>query len=89
MTRFSRTALERDGIDGFLQAAKLPDPRRRRPIPQTNGVYVVYVGSEPPPFELVSPAGWWNGRDPSLPIRSLTERWVPGASVIYIGLATV
>jgi hypothetical protein len=57
-------------------------------LPKRGCVYVVVrEASEPPTFLDASPAGWFKGRDPSVPIDRLTRQWVQGTPVIYVGKA--
>lgn len=72
-----------------MTVERVLDPRERRVIPQSNGVNgVVLDGPDPPDFAAVSPAGWWEGRDPTFPIAELAQRWVSSATVVYMGMAT-
>lgn len=87
--RFTKAALKRAGFTGFVSVEALVVPTERRAIPQENGVYVVlYHGADPPAFTMRSTAGWFKGRDPTLPVVRLDRRWVIGAEVVYIGRAT-
>lgn len=40
-----------------------------------------------PSFLEASPAGWFKGRDPPVPIEMLTARWVEGTPLMYFGRA--
>lgn len=57
-------------------------------VPTGPGVYVVTrPASTPPVFLPQSPAGWFKGKDPGVPLSELQASWVPGESVVYIGKA--
>lgn len=76
--------LSKRGFTGFVPFVALPSVD----VPSVPGVYVVLrpAGDEPI-FVETSPAGWFKGRDPSVPVESLQRAWVAGAVVIYIGKA--
>jgi len=83
----TRASLEAAGFVGFSAVATLQLDRCER-VPIERGVYVVVRDpSHPLGFRAKSPAGWYRGVDPTLPVETLTERWVEGASVMYIGIA--
>ena len=84
---FSGAGLKRAGFEGFLSVAQLMDAGARRAIPDGTGVYaVLYTGADPPKLLATSTAGWFKGKDPTLPIEELDARWVGGAPVVYIGM---
>ena len=67
-----------------LRASKLAD------VPESEGVYVVVRSREDAPvFREVSKGGWFKGEDPAVEVSTLEGKWVPGASVLYIGKASV
>ncbi|CAM4501086.1 hypothetical protein NONI108955_36800 [Nocardia ninae] len=75
-------ALERFG--GFVAFSALPVTE----VPSVPGVYVVIrLAVADPVFLPTSPAGWFKGKDPSLPVAELQAAWVPGEPVLYIGKA--
>ncbi|MFB7876090.1 hypothetical protein ACFC06_12610 [Nocardia sp. NPDC056064] len=72
------------GFEGFVPFADL----LKSDVPTGLGVYVVTrPASAPPVFLPQSPAGWFKGKDPTVPVSELQTSWVPGESVIYIGKA--
>ncbi|OUS97449.1 hypothetical protein CA951_02835 [Rhodococcus sp. NCIMB 12038] len=57
-------------------------------VPTDPGVHVVLRVSETDPeFRQVSPAGWFKRKDPSVPVATLEDSWVPGSPVVYLGKA--
>lgn len=84
MTAFYLPDLRARGFRGFVRVRDLY-LNRRLPL-STPGVYVVVRESPAPPsFLPVSPASWFKGRDPSVPIALLEQEWVPDAHSLYIG----
>jgi len=57
-------------------------------IPKAAGVYIL-ERSQPTPvaFLAANPGGRFKGRDPTVSISRLEERWIPSADVVYIGKA--
>jgi hypothetical protein len=54
-------------------------------LPAGRGVFlVIRESTEEPVFLDSSPAGIWQGRDPSVPPSALKSRWIPEARVLYI-----
>lgn len=58
---------------------------------QDNGDYKgVYIIARPDSFQKIgfeehSPAGWFKGKDPTVPIATLKDKWVDNANILYIG----
>lgn len=81
----SRESLRRYGFRGFIKVADLYESNCVD-VPQQRGVYVVLRESPvEPEFLPVSPAGCFRGQDPTAPVDTLREKWVPVAKVLYIG----
>ena len=79
------SALRNEGFRGFVPFADLPDVE----VPRGPGVYVVVrVSAESPEFLSESPAGRFQGRDPSVPVDRLDAQWVADSPVVYIGEAS-
>ena len=79
------TALGNEGFRGFVPFADLP----AADVPAGPGVYLVLRVSEgPPEFLEASPAGRFQGRDPSVPVDRLVAQWVDDSPVVYIGKAS-
>jgi hypothetical protein len=73
-----------DGFGSFVRFADLPTSD----VPTGPGVYIVTRPTMTPPVFLPhSPAGWFKGKDPSVPLPELQMSWVPGEFVVYIGKA--
>lgn len=85
-SRWTIDGLRADGFKGFVRFADLP----ATDVPKAGGVYLVVRSRAdvPPEFQEISPAGWFQRRDPSVPLEKLQSKWVRGAEVIYIGVAT-
>lgn len=72
--RFSRAALERVGLTGWLP---FPEAHNWAECPPTGGVYLVsYGGPHPGIFPDTSPAGRPKGKDPTVDLLSVTSNWV-------------
>ena len=86
-TAFDQPGLETVGFEGFATIAELRSSRLEA-IPAESGVYaVLWPNVYVPKFLAVSTGGWFKQRDPSVAPRILTSKWVPNASVVYIGKA--
>lgn len=82
----SRAELEERGYAGFVSFTGLRNGALSQ-IPQTAGSYAVLVEGIEPDFIDVSRGGHFKGKDPSVKIEALREKWVHGASVPYVGKA--
>ncbi|MFD6222948.1 hypothetical protein [Nocardia asteroides] len=72
------------GFGGFVTFSDLP----AADVPAEPGVYVVVRRTKSAPVFLpASPAGWFKGKDPTLPLPELHRAWIPGEPVLYIGKA--
>lgn len=81
---FTRTALASVGFQGFLKFKGID----LKHVPDEPGVYVVLrEEATRPQFLDTNPAGWFKGRDPTVPIEELEAAWPEGAHCIYIGKA--
>ncbi len=57
-------------------------------IPEAAGVYILKrVAPMPVAFLAANPGGRFKGRDPTVSVSRLEERWIPSAHVVYIGKA--
>jgi hypothetical protein len=58
------------------------------PVPKCAGIYqVLWSTGYRPRFLNRSPAGWFKGRDPTVPIETLERKWVDRTACVYIGKA--
>jgi len=82
--KWTQDALIEAGFTGFVRFRELPTSQ----VPTDPGVYVVIrVAATDPEFLQKSPAGWFKGKDPSVPVATLEAAWVPGSPVVYLGKA--
>ena len=82
--KWTQDALIDAGFEGFVPFSELPTSQ----VPTAPGVYVVIrVAGTDPKFLQKSPAGWFKGKDPSVPVTTLENAWVPGSPVVYLGKA--
>lgn len=75
------------GFTGFVRVPTLR-AQRLHGLPERPGVYaILWPSRDRPDFLRASPAGWFKGRDPTLPVEELARAWVPGTPVLYVGKA--
>ena len=83
----SRAFLEAEGFEGFFTVGQL-HAEGCEGLPNEPGVYAMVRESlASPEFLVRSVAPVWRGQDPTQPSEVLSERWVPGAQVLYLGRA--
>ena len=81
-----RSHPEHAGFEGFLPLRSVLENLSL--IPGKPGIYVVVRKNRSrAQFNPRSAAGRFKGRDPTYPVEKLKEKWVPGATVVYIGEA--
>ena len=79
--------LRRLGFKGFLTVRVLRATDLES-VPEVAGVYaVIRPGRSAPRFRRSSPAGRFKGRDPTLHLRELRDRWLRQADIVYMGKA--
>lgn len=84
VTAFDLIWLRAAGYSGFVPFSEL----ERADVPREVGVYVVLRESiAPPTFLAQSGAGRFKGKDPTVPIDVLRERWIPTAQIVNVGKA--
>lgn len=79
------------GFDGFVPFANIKQEYSQGDggIPRSPGVYVVVRPStDPPEFLAKGFGGTHKARKANAPVAELEAKWVPGASVVYIGKAS-
>jgi len=83
-----RERLERRGFTGFVTVCGLRASSLRA-VPEKPGVYVLLRDSDQlPGFFNRSRAGHFKGQNPTVSVGTLTEAWVRGTKIVYIGEAT-
>jgi antitoxin component HigA of HigAB toxin-antitoxin module len=81
-----RSHPEHAGFEGFLPLRSVLENLSL--IPGKSGVYVVvWTSRSRTQFNPRSAAGRFKGRNPTHLVEMLKEKWVPGATVVYIGKA--
>lgn len=81
-------SLRRVGFAGFRTVRELRETGLRDVPAEHAGVYIVlHVSGQPPAFLERSRAGRYKGRDVTVPIAELKQRWISGTPVLYIGKA--
>jgi transcriptional regulator with XRE-family HTH domain len=79
-----RRDLEDRGFEGFMRIRALQ--RGCPTVPALPGIYVVIrLSSEDPDFLEASVGGHFKGRNPTVSTERLSEKWVAGAHVLYVG----
>jgi len=77
---------EHPGFEGFLPLGTVLE--NLPAIPGKPGIYIVVRPDRfRPKFNARSLAGRFKDRDPTCPVEKLRKKWVPGATVIYVGKA--
>lgn len=78
--------LKANGFSGFVSVADLRNSCSQ--IPMVMGVYVVLRMSEDEPkFLEKGTGGFYNEKDPNVPLNVLKENWVENSPIVYIGKA--
>jgi hypothetical protein len=84
---FDRDDLADRGFAGFITFAQLRSASSTR-VSDSPGVYAVLRESDDLPVFLdENPGGRFNGRDPTVPVARLVDKWVQGCHVLYLGKA--
>ena len=72
------------GFVGFKSIKELIN--RWSDIPLDRGIYMVlYTGRNRPKFVVKGTGGFFEGKDPNVPVAELDSSWVDGSVVIYVG----
>ena len=80
-----RSDLSQDGFRGFIGVAELCGGRLDE-VPRERGIYAVLrVEATEPVFLARNGGGHFKGKDPTVAVSRLRERWVRGTEVLYIG----
>lgn len=84
---FTIVGLKEAGFVGFEKLRSLPKGCRHMPADRGNYV-VVRNRATASEFLERSVGGWFKGRDGTVPIETLAEKWLNDSNVLYIGRAT-
>lgn len=82
----NRSKLEEIGFVGFESIRQLMLSRCIE-LPAAPGVYVVVRDAVEVEFVEYGSGGQFKGRDPNVPIATLSSRWIPDADIVYFGKA--
>jgi hypothetical protein len=86
--RFSIEAFRASGFEGFAPIRRIRSSGAEE-LPAVPGVYIVLrPDASAPRFLAVSPAGWYQGRDPTVAATVLRARWIASTALVYVGKAT-
>lgn len=81
----SQDDLASAGFEGFVPFSEL----RTAGVPDAAGVYLILRLTEAEPdFRQSSPAGRFQGKDPTVGLEALRTKWVRGTPVLYVGKAS-
>lgn len=84
MTPLDRRDLIAKGFAGFRPLRALD----RSKLPRGPAVYaVLFPNRVRPGFLDSSPAGWWKGKDPTVPAARLHKEWLHDVDLAYLGKA--
>lgn len=76
---WSADGLRAHGFQGFVPFSELPSAN----VPRGSGIYMVLLPRDDPPAWLIaSPAGWFKGKDPTVPVERAAAKWVSATSVL-------
>lgn len=80
-------AVRREGFVGFASVSVLRATALRE-VPKEQGVYLaLWESAQAPVFLTRSNGGRFKGRDPTVLVSTLKERWVADNPIVYIGKA--
>ena len=75
------------GFEGFRTVASLRDEGLNGFAAEPGVYLVIRCNTLPPRFLATGTGGHFKGQDPNVPVSRLTEEWVGGALVLYVGQA--
>lgn len=91
LRHFNVAELMGAGFDGFIPFGSIHQQYSQGDdgIPTSPGVYVVIrLSTAPPSFLTKGFGGTHKAKKANVPVAELAAKWVPGASVVYIGKAS-
>lgn len=84
------TGMDAAKAQGFAGFRSISDLRKTKlsEVPKRPGVYLVLrVAITLPVFQATSVGGHFKGRNPTVEPALLMNKWIPGATVVYVGKA--
>ena len=79
--------LQEAGFTGFVPVKNLQASNCAE-VPNERGVYIFFrTSTDAPVFLAESIGGHFKGRNPTVPVETLQQYWIPAANVVYIGKA--
>ena len=80
--------LRKLGFVGFVRMGSLQNRISLDVIPDAKGVYLILRNrKDRPRFRKTSTGGHFKGKDPTVPVATLKDRWVKNTVVLYVGKA--
>jgi hypothetical protein len=77
--------LKEQGFQGFIKIKNIK--QNYNMIPDEKGLYLIYNDCSNITFLNISTGGFFHGKNPTVRIDALNEKWVEGANTLYIGKA--
>ena len=86
MSSFDQQHLKDLGFTGFVPLRPLV--AKSNLVPDVPGVYAVTLAGQQPAFLTRSVGGRFKGKDPTVAVDRLQDKWIDGSETVYIGRAS-